>query len=62
MQVLEKVEETESLGREFLAWLWFKSEADEGFFDLGEAGKAELLFDGRMTLQVERDLGVETIT
>ena len=62
MQILEKVKETETLGREFLAWLWFKTEADEGFFDLGEAGKAELWFDGRMTLQVESALGVETIT
>jgi len=62
MQVLEKVKETESLGREFLAWLWFKTETEEGLFDLGEAGKAELWFDGRMTLQLESDLGLETIT
>ena len=62
MLVLEKVRETESLGREFLGWLWFKTETDGGLFDLGEAGKAELWFDGRMTLQSERDLGVETIT
>lgn len=62
MQVLDKVRETESLGREFLAWLWFKTETGEGVFDLGEVGKAELWFDGRMTLQREHDLGVETIT
>ncbi|MBW1829304.1 MAG: hypothetical protein JRI74_07775 [Deltaproteobacteria bacterium] len=62
MQVLEKVKETESLGREFLVWLWFKTETEEGLFDLGEAGKAELWFDGRMTLQLESDLGLETIT
>ena len=62
MQVLETVRETESLGKEFLAWLWFKTETDEGLFDLGEAEKAELRFDGRMTLQAENDRGVETIT
>jgi len=62
MQVLDKVRETESLGREFLAWLWFKTETGQGVFDLGEVGKAELWFDGRMTLQIEHDLGVETIT
>jgi len=62
MQVLEKVRETEFLGREFLIWLWFKTETDEGVFDLGESGKAELWFDGRMILQAEHDLGVETIT
>jgi len=62
MQVLDKVRETESLGREFLVWLWFKTETVEWVFDLGEAGKAELWFDERMTLQIEHDLGVETIT
>ena len=62
MQVLEKVKETEALGREFLAWLWFKTETDGGTFDLGEAGRAELWFDGRMTLQAEHDHGTETIT
>ncbi len=63
MQVQEKVKETEYLGREFLVWLWFKTETGEGVFDLGEAGKAELRLDGRMTLQTENDLGgIETVT
>ncbi len=62
MLVSEKVRETESVGREFLAWLWFRSETDQGIFDLGEAGKAELWLDRKMTLQSERDMGVETIT
>lgn len=62
MQVLEKVKETQSLGREFLVWLWFKAETGDGLHDLGEAGKAELWFDGKMTLQTESDKGVETIT
>ena len=62
MQALETVRETESLGRSFLAWLWFKADTDEGLFDLGEGEKAELWFDGNMTLQAENDKGVETIT
>ncbi len=61
-QVLEKVRNTESLGREFLAWLWFKSETNHGVFDLGEDEKAEIWFSGRMTLQSVHDMGVETIT
>ena len=61
MQVLQKVKETESLGREFLLWLWFRSETEKGVFDLGEAGKAEVWFDGKITLQAEDDRGVETI-
>lgn len=62
MQVLERVKETESLGREFLAWLWFRSETDRGMFDLGEDGKAEIWFDRRMTLQAVHDMGMESIT
>jgi recombination associated protein RdgC len=62
MQVLDRVRETESLGREFLAWLWFRSETDHGIFSLGEDGEAEIWFDRKMTLQSEHDLGVETIT
>ncbi len=62
MQVLEQVKETESLGREFLAWLWFKTETGGGVFDLSESEQAEIWFDGRITLQMEKDLGIETIT
>ena len=62
MQLLEKVRETEFLGREFLVWLWFRSETGRGLFDLGEKGTAELWFDGKITLQSETERGVETIT
>jgi hypothetical protein len=62
MQTLERVRETESLGREFLAWLWFRSETGQGVFDLGEVGKVEVWFDRRMTLQTEHDMGIETVT
>jgi len=62
MQLLEKVKKTEFLGREFLAWLWFRAETERGFFDLGENGTAELWFDGKITLQSETERGLETIT
>ena len=61
MQLLEKVKETEFLGREFLVWLWFRAETERGLFDLGEKGTAELWFDGKITLQSEDEMGVETI-
>ena len=61
MQFLEKVRETQFLGREFLVWLWFRAETDRGLFDLGGKGTAELWFDGKITLQSENDRGVETI-
>jgi len=55
MQLLERVGSTEFIGREFLAWLWFKSETGEGSFPLGEAGSVELWYDGRIVLQSDQD-------
>jgi hypothetical protein len=55
MQLIEKARDYEFLGREFLVWLWFKSETNDGRFSLGEAGSAELHFDGRIVLQTEED-------
>ena len=55
MQLLERVGSTEFIGREFLVWLWFKSETGEGAFPLGETGSAELWFDGRIVLQPDQD-------
>jgi hypothetical protein len=51
MQLLEKVRSYEFLGREFLVWLWYRSDINEGRFSLGEAGHAELWFDDRVVLQ-----------
>jgi hypothetical protein len=55
MQLLERLGSTEFIGREFLVWLWFKSETGEGAFPLGEGGNAELWFDGRLVLQPDRN-------
>jgi recombination associated protein RdgC len=55
------MERSESLGREFLVWLWFKSETDDNGFDLGEAGRAEIVFERRIVLQAENEQGVERI-
>ena len=51
MHLIEKAKDYEFLGREFLVWLWFRSETKEGVFSLGESGSAELWFDGRVVLQ-----------
>jgi hypothetical protein len=55
MQLLERVGSTEFIGREFLVWLWFKSETGEGSFPLGEARSAEIWYDGRIVLQPDQD-------
>jgi recombination associated protein RdgC len=62
MQILDKVRQTEFLGRDFLVWLWFRSELQIGQFDLGEAGKVEIWFDNRMTLKSEGEEAAETLT
>ncbi len=61
MQLLEKVRETEFLGKEFLAWLWFRTETERGSFKLGDK-TLEIWFDGKITLQGENERGLETIT
>ncbi len=60
MQLLEKVKKTEFLGREFLAWLWFRTETDRGTFNLGDKN-VEIWFDGKITLQGENEKGLEII-
>ena len=62
MDTLDRVRETEFLGRDFLVWLWFKSETGDRIFDLGAAGTAEIWFDGKMTLKTEDDEAVGSIT
>lgn len=62
MQLMERVRQSEFLGREFLLWLWFQSENNEGRFDLGERGFVELWFDRKLVLQSESDEGTEKIT
>ena len=61
MQLFEKVRDNEFLGREFLVWLWFRSDVREGRFSLGEAGDAELRLDGRIVLQSDAGEGAEKV-
>ena len=62
MEVIEKVEKTEPLGRDFLVWLWFKSESRNGVIDLGDDGYAEVRIEGKITLETENDETLESIT
>ena len=58
----DKSAETEILGRDFLIWLWFKSEINRGVIELGDDTEAEIHFDGKIILQSESDEGVEIVT
>lgn len=61
MQALDKALQTYFLGRDFLTWLWFKSETNEGRFKLDLAGDVEVWFDGPLTLQSEGSVGAEKV-
>ena len=60
MQLIDRVRKSEYLGREFLLWLWWKSETQNGRFDVGDE-TAELWFDRRIILESESDEGTEKI-
>lgn len=62
MNLSERIKKTEFLGREFLVWLWFRSETQEGVFDLGELGTIELWLEGKMTLESDGDEYGEKVT
>jgi len=61
MQLLEKVRKTEFLGREFLAWLWYRSETEQGHFKMGDK-TIEIWLDGKIVLEGENERGLETVT
>lgn len=62
MDVLERVRQTAFLGKDFLVWLWFKSEKEDRYFDLGRLGIVELWFDAKIILSSEDDQGIESVT
>lgn len=62
MNTSDIVNDTKFLGRDFMVWLWFRSERNSGFFHLENGEEIELWFDGSMILQSERDGRIETIS
>ena len=59
MDILDLLHKKEFLGREFLTWLWFKSEIQGGSFTLDNSQQAVLWFDDRVVLQSD---GKEMVT
>ncbi len=52
----------ETVGREFLTWLWFKSEERSGFVDLPDRGDIEVVFLRRLVLESGDGVNSETVT
>jgi recombination associated protein RdgC len=61
MGLLEHIAKTEFLGSEFLTWLWFKSETNNGLFDIEEVGKIELWFYDDLKLEKGGKLDKESL-
>ena len=51
MDLLERVENTRFLGREFLVWLWFKSELHEAEFSRADGSPFELWLDSQLGMR-----------
>ncbi len=62
MQLMDMVRDYEFLGREFLLWVWFKSETSGGRYLLDKDTGAELWVDRKIVLQKDDDEVSEKIT
>ena len=51
MDMVDLINRTQFLGPEFLTWLWYRVELQQGIFDVGgELGAFELWFDDRLVV------------
>ena len=51
MDLVDRIAATSFIGKEFLTWLWFRSDTDEGLVDIGDGGPAaELWLTDRLVL------------
>jgi recombination associated protein RdgC len=50
MDLIDKINNTRYLGKEFLTWLWYRSETNEGLIDVPDLETIELWFDDKVVL------------
>ncbi len=55
MDIINQINATRFLGREFLTWLWYRTTQQDGIFELTE-GPIELWFDAQLTMESGREL------
>lgn len=55
MDIINRINSTRYLGREFLTWLWFRSSAQNGIFEMSD-GPLEVWFDAKLTLEAGGDV------
>lgn len=51
MDLIDLIETRRFLGNEFLTWLWFKTETQDGLLEVGEHGTIEVVFDDSLVLE-----------
>jgi len=58
MDIINRINTTRYLGREFLTWLWYRSALQNGVFELSgpTGGPLEVWFDAKLTLEAGGDL------
>jgi hypothetical protein len=60
MELYERIENTRFLGREFLVWIWWKSELLEGEMVVGDFGPCEVWIDDALTLEARGEAVEQT--
>jgi hypothetical protein len=60
MDIINRINATRYLGREFLTWLWYRSATQQGIFELAD-GAVEVWFDARLTLESQGDLKEQNV-
>lgn len=60
MDLLNRINHTRFLGREFLNWLWYRSVAQEGLFTCGDR-QIEVWFDAKISLEALGDVREQSV-
>lgn len=55
MDIINRINSTRYLGREFLTWLWYRSSLQNGIFEMSD-GPLEVWFDAKLTLEAQGDV------
>jgi len=55
MDIINRINSTRYLGREFLTWLWYRSSLQNGIFQMTD-GPLEVWFDAKLTLEAQGDI------
>lgn len=61
MDLVNRINHTRFLGREFLTWLWYRSEKQEGLFERPDDSPVEVWFDAKLVLEAQGDIKEQNV-